>query len=215
MRAIEARVAWGGLLIVLGVLFLLQTMGLVPGDLGLLWALVFGATGLAFLYLFLDNRERSWWAVIPGFTLLGLAGVILIGEFGTNAMQPLGGALFLGMIGLSFVAIYAQNREHWWAIIPAGTLLTLALIAGLSGAFEGEGLGSLLFFGVAATFLVLYTVPTSRGRMTWALIPAGVLAILGAVVMATSSPVAGYIWPLALIVVGLYLLLRSRGTRQA
>lgn len=213
MKALETRTAWGGLLILLGVLFLLQTLGIIPGDLAILWALVFAAAGIAFLYLYARDQERSWWAVIPGLTLVGLAGAILLGEYGTRAMQPLGGTVFLGLIGLAFLLIYLGNRDRWWAIIPAGVMLTLALIAGLSTFFEGADLGAVLFFGLAATFGLLYFVPTPRGRMTWALIPAGVLLIMGILVLATLSPVAGYIWPLALILVGLYLLLR-RGPRE-
>lgn len=215
MRSYEPRLLAGILLIVLGVIFLLQTLAIIPSDLEYLWALIFGVAGLAFLYAFSRDRARAWWAAIPGFTLLGLAGVILVGTLGSRDVQPLGGALFLGTIGVSFLAVYASNRDFWWAIIPAGTLFTLALIAGLSNTFEGEVMGSVFFFGLAATFAVLSLVPTQKGRMTWALIPAAILAIMGVLAFATMSRYAGYLWPVALILVGLYLLLRRQGPKQA
>lgn len=217
MRALESRTAWGFLLVVLGVLFLVQSLGIIPSGLTSLWAAIFGIAGLAFVYVFVVDRARGWWAIIPGFTLLGLAGIMLAEMFAPSGSSPLSGAFFLGMIGLSFWVIYFDNRAFWWAIIPGGTLLTLALIAGLSGIFVGADLGAVFFFGLAATFALLSIVPTPQGNLRWALIPAVVLLILGLVVMASISPFGtyiGYLWPVALILLGLYLLLRGRGSRE-
>ncbi|MHB1006464.1 MAG: hypothetical protein ACYC3S_12615 [Chloroflexota bacterium] len=212
MRAYESRVIWGLLLILLGVIFLLQTMGLIPSDFAFIWIVLFGLAGLAFLYVYASARERAWWVIIPGFTFLGLAGVIAIGAYGPRSLGPLGGAFFLGMIGLSFAVVYLSRPTFWWAIIPAGTLLTLAVIAGSANYIRGEASGGILFLGLAATFAVLSLVPTPHGRLRWALIPAAVLFAMGALITMSATPVARYLWPLALILIGLYLLLRNRGT---
>jgi hypothetical protein len=116
---------------------------------------------------------------------------------------------FLGGIGLGFLLTYLNNREHWWAIIPAGTLFTVGLVAGLSSALEGVDIGGILFLGLALTFAALYFVRTPQGRMKWPLIPAVVLLVIGLGMMAFSESVLRYLWPLALIGVGLYFLVRA------
>ena len=121
----------------------------------------------------------------------------------------MGATFFLGGIGLGFLLITLNNREFWWAIIPAGTLFTVALVAGLASVLEGVGAGAVLFLGLALTFGALYLVRTPQGRMKWALIPAGVLLVIGLGMMAFSESVLQYLWPLALIGVGLYFLWRA------
>lgn len=191
----------GVLLIVVGVVFLLQTFGLFENVETMIMALLFGAGGLIFLGVFAANREH-WWAIIPGFTLLGLA--VLIG-FG-DRLQALGGALFLGAIGLSFWVIYAVRRQFWWAVIPGGTLLTLAVVAGLTERVPGTASGGIFFLGLAATFLLVYLLSSPPGQMKWALIPAGVLGVMGVLLILSLGTIINYVWAIALILGGAALL---------
>ena len=75
MKRLEVRVIGGILLIAAGVLSLLQNLGIFEGALAFLWALLLGAGGAFFLYVFLINRA-NWWAIIPGFTMLSVATLI-------------------------------------------------------------------------------------------------------------------------------------------
>ena len=195
------------LLIVVGILLLLQNFGILVGVVALIWSLIFGVGGLIFLYMFLTDRTQ-WWAIIPGFTLLGLAALITLDQFLPRVGDALGGTLFLGGIGLAFWVIYFLNREHWWAVIPGGVMFTVALIAGLDAVFEGAETGGGLFLGLGLTFGLLSLLPTPQGRMRWALIPAAVLLVMGLLITAAATGILEYLWPAALIVVGLYLLFR-------
>lgn len=212
MTRTDPRLLWGLLLIALGLLFLVQTLDLIPADFSLLWVVIFGLGGLAFLYVYANGRE-NWWALIPGFTLLGLATMILISELVPDSGEW-AGAIFLGAIGFSFVVIYFTNRDMWWAIIPAGTLLSVAAIVLLTPLIGGQA-GGLLFLGLALTFLLVAIVPTPEGQMRWAWIPAVILFALGLLVLASAAPLIGYVWPLVLIGGGLYLLLRNSRRRPA
>jgi hypothetical protein len=208
MRRFDLRLLFGVLLIVAGLLFLAQTLGILPGGMLLLWAIVFGLGGAAFVWLLASDRSQ-WWAVIPGFSLLGLAALMAIMSVVPGAGGTWGGALFLGAVGLSFVIVYVLRRDFWWAIIPAGAVLTLALIA-LSADFLGDvESGALLFLGLGLTFAVVGLVPTPRGHMRWAFIPAVILAGMGAITALALGSLLNYIWPLALIAVGLWILARS------
>jgi len=207
MKRFDVRAIGGILLIVVGVLLLLQNIGIFVGVVALIWALIFAAGGLIFLYMFLTNRTQ-WWAIIPGFALLGLAALIALDEFFPRVGDILGGTLFLGGIGLAFWVIYFLKREFWWAVIPGGVMFTLALIAGLDSVFEGVETGGVLFLGLGLTFGLLSFVPTPQGRMKWALIPAAVLLVMGLLITAATTGLLNYLWPIALILAGLYLLFR-------
>lgn len=214
MKKIESGVWWGGFLIILGLLFLLQSLNVISGTWTPLWAVLFGLGGLAFLYLFGHDRAKNWWAVIPGFTLFGLAALLFLEMLSSDAGEWAGG-LFLGAIALSFWVIYITRREFWWAIIPAGVLSTLAVVATVSSFTSGELSGGLFFLGLGLTFALVYWLPTTDGRMKWALIPAGILILMGLLVMASSASLINYIWPLVLIAGGVYVLWRNLAGRKA
>lgn len=193
----DSRRIWGVVLVGLGVVFLLENLGLGLGS-GL-WGAIFAGAGLAFLFLHWQDRTR-WWPLISGFALLALGVTVWVGAYWEN----LTGALFLGLIGLGFLAVYAVNRSNWWAIIPGGTMLTLALVAG-SEKPGREGGGFLFFLGLAATFGALYLI-----GQRWAVWPALGLLLLSAVTLEPFGRVFGFIWPLLLMAGGARLLLRSR-----
>lgn len=209
MKRLDVRAIGGILLIIVGILLLLQNLGVFEVIVALVWSLLFAAGGLIFLYMFLTERTRNWWAVIPGFALVGLAALILLDELFPRVGEALGGAIFLGGIGLAFWVIYLQKREQWWAVIPGGVLFTLALIAGLSSVFEGPAMGGVFFLGLGLTFGLLYFVPTPpQGRMKWALIPAAVLVVMGLLIMAITTRILDLLFAAALILIGLYFLVR-------
>jgi hypothetical protein len=208
MGRFEVRVVGGILLIAAGILVLLQNLGILGGGLALLWALLFGTGGAVFLYVFLTDRAAWWWAVIPGFALLSIGAIIALDQLAPRIGGSWGGVLVLGSIALAFWVIYITNRENWWAVIPGGVLLTTALITGLSSAFEGVEMGGVFLMGLGLTFGLLSLVRTPEGRMKWALIPAAVLLIIGLTITAATASLLNYLWPVALILVGLYVIAR-------
>jgi len=210
---LEVRIVGGILLIVGGVLFLLQNLGFLGGSLALLWALLLGVGGAVFLYVFLTNRA-NWWVLVPGFALLGLAATVALNRLAPGVGETWGGTLFLSGIGFAFWVIYFTNREHWWPVIPGGVLLTIALVAGLSSVLEGVEVGGIFFLGLGLTFGLLSLLPTPEGRMKWALIPAAVLMVMGLLITAAATALLGYLWPVALILVGLYFIFRTFASRQ-
>ncbi|HET91494.1 MAG TPA: hypothetical protein ENN99_12275 [Chloroflexi bacterium] len=206
MKRLEIRVVGGVLLILFGVLALLQSLGILEGALTLLWGLLFGAGGVLFLYTFLSDRT-NWWAIIPGFVMLSI-GVLLGLEFvAPDLGGNWGGPLVVGGISLAFWIIYFTRRDQWWAVIPAGVMLTITLVIALSNLWEGFDAGGIFLLGLGATFGLLALLPTPDGRMTWASIPAAVLSVVGLIVTA-SIEIVHYIWPISLILAGLHLVYR-------
>lgn len=208
MRNLESRVYWGVLLIAVGALFLLQSLGIIQMA-AIFWPVVIGVASLAFLFVFLRAPEINWWAAIPGFVLLSVAGIGALDQLAPGAGETWSGPLFLGSIGLAFWVIYFVNPEHWWAVIPGGVLLTLALVAGLSPVLQGVEMGGIFFLGLGLTFALLALLPTPEGRLTWSVIPAVVLLAMGALITAAAAELINYLWPTLLILGGLYLLYRT------
>lgn len=210
MKRFDSRYLWGGLLIVVGILFLLQEIGFVSSAWGIFWGVLFGLAGVIFLYTYSTNTSQ-WWTLIPGFSLLGISAIILLSELVPGFEGGWGGAIILGSISLSFWIIYFKNRELWWTIIPGGVLLTLAVVSVFDIFSVGSGIdtGGIFLMGLGLTFAILALIPTSHGRLFWAFIPAGVLIIIGLLISTPSLNLINYIWPAALIVLGAYILLRN------
>jgi hypothetical protein len=205
MRRVDARLAVGVLLIAAGLIYLLQNLGYITWG-SLVWAAGFAVGGLVFLGWYLRDRA-AWWAIIPGLTLLGLGGIIALDLLSPGNNWT--GSLFLGSIGLAFWLIYLRDRGMWWAIIPGGTLLTLAAVAGLDNlALPFEG-GGVFFIGLGVTFLLVALAPTTGTNLRWAYFPAAALLVMGLLIGVGFERSLNYLWPAALILGGLALLLRS------
>ena len=205
MQRLDGRLLVGSLLIVGGVVYLLQNLGIITWG-GWVWAAGFALGGLVFLGWFVRDRA-AWWAIIPGMTLLGLGTIMAIDQLRPGLDWT--GSLFLGSIGLAFWLIYLRDRNMWWAIIPGGVMATLAVVAGLDEAPLLIETGGLFFLGLGATFLLVAVVPTSQGYQRWALFPAAGLVAMGLLIGVGFERAINYLWPAALIVAGLAMLLRA------
>jgi hypothetical protein len=208
MRRIGPRVVLSLLLIGAGILFLFQNLGFLEDAGSLFWALAFAVGGGIFLYVYLIDRSH-WWAVIPGLTLLGIGEIIAVSAFLPQYEDILGAPVFMGFISLSFWIIYLTNRENWWAVIPGGVLLSIAIFIGLESLFPGVEMVGVFFLGLGLTFVLLAYLPTPGGRMRWALIPAGVLLLMGVIFIGAEVSALEIIGPAALVLAGLYLIYRT------
>ncbi|HEX6290080.1 MAG TPA: hypothetical protein VFZ66_12860 [Herpetosiphonaceae bacterium] len=213
MKRTNASGMIGFALVVAGLLILLENFGFFGAASDLIWSLLFILGGLAFLTLFL-REQAQWWAAIPGFTLMGIGTLIGLDQIFPRMAEIWGGSIFLGMIGLSFVLIFLTHPRYWWAMIPGGVLLTLSAVAGSDRVFSDQASGSIFFLGLAVTFGLLYLIPTPSGHMTWPLFPAAAALVLGAVTLSSVAWAFNYIWPVAVMIVGLYLIYRTLQPRQ-
>ena len=207
MNWITSRTFWGVLLIIGGIIFLLENLGIVAiGE--AFWGILLGVAAIGFLSVYLTNRE-NWWALIPGMILLSVSALIILNTIFPGGTGELGGVIVLGGIGLAFLLIYLTNRENWWAIIPAGVMLTLSIVVLLGEVITGFEVLGIFFLGLGLTFALVAILPTPHGQMKWAFIPAGVMIVLGLLITAALSPLINYIWPVALILAGLFLVFRA------
>ena len=203
---------WGAILIVAGLLFLLESFGLL--FMGSIWPVFFGIAGVLFLFTFVRDT-RQWWSVIPGLTLLSLAVIIFLDTVAPSVGNLVNGSIFLASLGLSFILILLVTRgRQWWAMIPGGVLVTLACIALVSPFVDGELTGAILMLGIAATFAIVYFIASPGIRTRWALYPALILGIIGVLLLASASILANFIWPIVFIALGIYVIVKNIGIRE-
>src|SRR5271157_1624103 len=215
MKSTVWRVYAGVLLVGLGLLLLLQNLGVFQAGANfeaMLFGAVFILGGLAFLAVLFTNRT-SWWAAIPGITLCSIGILIFVSALLPALGEMIGGAIVLGGVSLSFWVIFFLDNLNWWAIIPAGTLLTLAVISVLPPYLTGGNgfiVPAVLFTGLGLTFALLGIIMSGQGRRWgWSWIPACILIIMGLIFAFTAYNLTQIIWPAILILVGLYLVFRS------
>jgi hypothetical protein len=183
-------------LIAIGVLGVLGNLGLAPALSTLFGFLLF--VGLGVVALAYAGRTGNDWIRAAAFPAFGLAiATIWSGDWG--------GGAFLASLGVGFASLYAARRERWWAVIPAGVLFTIALVAITGNRIWGVDSGVLFFLGLAATFFVLWRLPVHA--QPWAVFPAAACAFMAFLVLSTTG---GWIVPVLLIAAGLYLAMRSR-----
>jgi hypothetical protein len=126
------------------------------------------------------------------------------------------GPIFLFAIALPFYVVYFRSAERWWAIIPAGALTVVSIIAALaisgfiSSATEGVYVNALMMGGLAVTFAVIWL----RHAKSWA---KTVTLVLAALTVASVFFVTYYkiFWPVAIILVGGYLLFKALRSKPA
>ncbi|HEY4690840.1 MAG TPA: hypothetical protein VIK33_16120 [Anaerolineae bacterium] len=204
MRISRSALVWGLTLIVLGVLLLSQQQGWIRVPVPF-WAWVFGGLGLLFLFTVLANWSL-WGLLFPGFILLGLGVVIFLSE-NTSLSGNVIGTVFLASVALPFWVVALTRRSNWWAIIPAGSVTTLAIMPLLSETrLSAQVVGAIFFLGLGATFGLVRLWTIGRPNMGWAWYPAILLALMGAVVLAAGDP---RVWPVVFIGAGVVLLIRA------
>lgn len=207
MKTLANRLFWGVLLVLLGIFVLLSNLDVVRIPVSAMW-LIFAVIGIVFTYTFISDSRQAWWAIIPGLVFLGLAAIIGFDGNAVIAGVDFTPVLILGSIGLAFLLIFLVRRDFWWALIPAGTLLSIAAITVIPQFGSGEFGAAVMFLGFAATFGILALIPTASGRMRWPLFPAAALLLVSLIIITATTDLLRFVWPVLLILAGLYIFFR-------
>jgi hypothetical protein len=201
---------WGGILIIFGVLLLVEWVGQVP-DWAWTAALVVGALVATASYL----SDRSDWAMLlTAYVLWAIA--LLIALVSTDILRDEAVAFYvLLIIALPFFGVYYRDRRQWWALIPGYVMVVIAVMIGLIGlgVLDDMLVPAYVLFAIALPFFVVY----ARDRSAWwALIPGGILAVIGLAFLIAEAAFV-HIGGLVLILVGVGLLVRgvTRGGRPS
>ena len=189
-----------------GVMLFLALVTLLVDTAGGEWvgAMFLLMIGLGFLAVYFNDRTRQW-ALLVAYIFGVLSIAPMLAAFGE--MSAYFGSVFLFAVALPFFVVYFRSAENWWAIIPAGAVSVVAVIATLAiagvidDATSGGYVGAFLMAGLSATFAVVWL----RHAKDWA---KTVTIVLGALAVASAFFSSFYemFWPVAFILGGIYLL---------
>lgn len=199
-----------------GVMLFLALTTLLADNVGGEWvgSLFLLLIALSFLVVYLNNRTRQW-ALLVAYILFVLSIAPAMASFGGDVPAYFG-VIFLLAVALPFFILYFRDEKNWWAIIPAGVLTVLAVIAGaaiagwIEDGTEGGFANAFLMGGLAATFAVVWL----RHAKPWAKVVTIILAALAvaSVFFASSTEI---FWPVAIILAGGYLLYTALRPKNA
>lgn len=174
MKVNKSSLFWGLLLIIGGGVALAQQFGYLNQLPNSAWMWVFALISLVGLVSYLTSGLKEWGWLFPAGIFGGLAVTVALA---TNHVSSaaVGSPIFFGLL-LPFLAAYLTDRtRNWWALIPGGIMLFLAMVTLLADNVGGEWIGSLFLFLIALSFFVVYLNNHAR---TWALLVAYIMFVL-------------------------------------
>jgi hypothetical protein len=143
---------------------------------------------------------------LGGVALIAIGAWLLIAQLSNSDQMDL---LFLPLIGLGFIG-WALQSHHFGLLVPGGILLGIGTGAGLINALfpnsAGNIQGGVFFLAFAAGWLLIALLSGLADNYLhrWPLIPAGIMAALGSLLIMGSVW-----WPLAMVAGGVTLYLRK------
>lgn len=174
MKVNKSSLFWGLLLIIGGGVALAQQFGYLNQLPNSAWMWVFALISLVGLVSYLTSGLKEWGWLFPAGIFGGLAVTVALA---TNHVSSaaVGSPIFFGLL-LPFLVAYLTDRtRNWWALIPGGIMLFLAMVTLLADNVGGEWIGSLFLFLIALSFFVVYLNNHAR---TWALLVAYIMFVL-------------------------------------
>jgi hypothetical protein len=200
MNIKKSSLIWGILLIGAGAIALARQLGYTDRFPDQVWMWIFALISLLAFVSYALSGWKLWGWLFPAGVFGGLAVIVALAVNRVDS-AAIGSPLFFGLV-IPFGAAYLTDRSrNWWALIPGGVMLFLALTTLMVDSAGGEWIGALFLFLLALSFLAVYLNDPTR---TWALLVAyicGVLAIAPA--MASGGRTAAYYGPVFLFAVAL------------
>ena len=180
MKTKTWRYLIGFFLILLGVLMLLSYVTDFRFTNALFGIMMIIGGGLFLIPVF--RTKANWWSLIPGLPLLFMGGVLALSAI-NSGMNDLVGTGFLLGLGFAFLITFLMHNQYWWALIP-GTILTGIGAATVVEVFFPATSSNLVAFVVLGSIgLAFLLVFLTRRNNWWALIPAGALCSVAALVL--------------------------------
>lgn len=174
MNVNKSGLFWGLLLIIGGGVALAQQFGYMDQLPDSAWMWVFAGISLVALVTYITSGWNQWGWLFPAGIFGGVAVTVVLA---TNHVDSaaVGSPIFFGLL-IPFAAAYLTDRaRNWWALIPGGIMLFLAMTTLLVDNVGGEWIGSMFLFLIGLSFLIVYL---SNHTRTWALLVAYIMGVL-------------------------------------
>lgn len=150
--------------------------------------------------------------MIPGLMLIALGAILFIVQ-----ATGVGAEAVVAVIGAGFLIAYAFTRQYGF-LVPGGILTGLG--AGIVWEVTAPTAGGVVLIGLGTGFLAIWVVDALVKHTPlpwWPIIPGGILATIGVLVETGREGLLReftWLWPGALIAVGIILVLTQLGRRR-
>jgi hypothetical protein len=132
------------------------------------------------------NRRLAglFWGIV--LIAAGVYALALTLGYGIRQDPALWALIFGGISVLALVFYFVDGVRSWGWLFPAGVFGGLAIMMGLAAAnIDNPVVAAPLFIGIGLPFVAAFVI--DRARNWWALIPAGVMALLTLLILAADS----------------------------
>lgn len=162
---------------------------------------------------------------VSGLILVGLGLILLISQFINFDLPESLALLIMPALGAMFL-VWGSLTRNGGLLIPGGILSGVGwgayAVAGPFAIWQGDREGGvvLIFLGLGFALITLVTAVFTDKTHWWALIPGTIIAIVGLAILFGGALLTmliwvGKLWPLALILLGISLLVgASRGQAE-
>jgi predicted membrane protein len=198
----KSGLVWGGLLILLGVIALLETFV----DLSAwVWVAVLTIGSLLVYGVYATDRTEKW-LLIPSYVMLAVAGLVTLLTLEVLG-DPYIATYVLFAIAIPFLWAFLIDRTNWGFLIPAYVMFVIGIMVPLIelGVLEDTLIAAYVLFAIAIPFFAVYI---RNNENWWALIPGGILAVI-AISFLIAQAAVEYIFAIVLIVAGILIVLRQ------
>ena len=198
----KSGIVIGGSLILFGVLALIETViDLNPW----VWVAVLVVGGFVVYAIYATDRTAKWMLVIS-YAMLAVAGLVTLLALGVLS-DPYVATYVLLAIALPFFAAFLFDRTRWGLLIPAYVLTAVGVMVPLIelGVLDDLMIPAYILFAIAIPFFVVYL---RNNKNWWALIPAGILAVV-AIGFLIAEAAVEYIFGAVLILAGVVIIVRQ------
>jgi hypothetical protein len=193
---------WGGLLVVLGVVLLIEA---ITDLTAWMWVAILVVAGFGAFAAYLTDRA-NWGLLIPAYVMWAIA--VLVALITLDVLRDeLIATYVLAVIAVPFLVTYLRDRSQWGLLIPVYILLAVGVMVALIGvgALNDLLIPAYVMFAVAIPFFVVY----ARDRKQWwPLIPGGIMTVIGLSFL-IAEDAAQYIAAVALVAVGIWIVARQ------
>jgi hypothetical protein len=155
-----------------------------------------------------------------GLILIGIGVLFLIGQF-VNLENW--GLLFLPALGALFL-LWGILAKEGGLMVPGGIISGIGwgsyAIAGELMPGVDDGGIFMIIFGLGFMSIALFSALFAKETHWWALIPGGIISFIGVAIMfggvfLGAVELAGQFWPVVLILVGLYVIIKGSKEKSA
>ena len=205
MEKAKGNLLFGGLLVLVGLAYLLNNLDIIFIENEVAVSMVFLAIGAYLFFKFAKTKAMGFLITGALFTFIGL--VIWLESIPGFDDQFIG-VIVLWTAAALFGYVFLRNSENWGFLIPAGILFTIGSMVWLDMIlYNDDVLGSVFFLGLGSTFGFLYLIKNEKNKLDWTKVPALCLVgFSGFLFLITSdSLIADMFFPIVLILLGGYL----------